>query len=192
MPSRSKKTNTALRIIGGKLRGRKLSVPVRPGLRPTHDHVRETLFNWLQPVVVDSRCLDAFAGSGALGFEALSRGAASTVLVENDREQAQAIDKNSQALELENAHVIQSMWPGVKLPSGQFDIVFLDPPFNSGLIDVVWNELISQNSLAKNCWVYVEHATDETPIIPTGFSCHREKRTKQVVYGTYQRKQLKV
>ena len=90
MTSSNKAEKTELRIVGGSLRGRKIEVPVRPGLRPTHDRVRETLFNWLQSVIVDANCLDAFAGSGALSFEALSRGAKHSVLVENDRVQAKS------------------------------------------------------------------------------------------------------
>jgi 16S rRNA (guanine966-N2)-methyltransferase len=187
MPSKPPTKNTALRIIGGKWRGRKLTIPVRPGLRPTHDRVRETLFNWLQPVITDSRCLDAFAGSGALGFEALSRGAAQAIFVENDRMQAQAIEKNATELQSIHAHVIQSTWPGVKLSDEKLDVVFLDPPFHSGLIDVVWNELISQQLLTNTAWVYIEHAADEKPTIPDGFHCHREKQTKQVVYGLFRR-----
>jgi 16S rRNA (guanine966-N2)-methyltransferase len=145
----------------------------------------------LQPVIVDSHCLDAFAGSGALGFEALSRAAADCLFVENDRVQAKAIESNAQASELDNASVIQSTWPGVKLPSKKWDVVFLDPPFNSGLIDVVWNELIMQQQLADTCLVYIEHATAEQPAIPSGFECYREKRTKQVVYALYQQVQTR-
>lgn len=190
MPSKLKIKKTALRIIGGKWRGRKLTVPVRPSLRPTHDRVRETLFNWLQPVVADSCCLDAFAGSGALGFEALSRGAAQVLFVESDEIQAQAIETNAQELDFTNWQVITSAWPEVKLPNKKFNLVFLDPPFQSGLIDVVWHELVSKQWLTDDAWVYTEHAVDEKPAVPKGFRCHREKRTKQVVYALFSRDSL--
>ena len=184
MLSTKKIEYTELRIIGGAFRGRKLEVPVCAGLRPTHNRIRETVFNWLQPVILESRCLDAFAGSGALGFEALSRGAAYSFFVENDRIQAQGIEKNAKKLGTQ-ATIIQSSWPGVKLSSEKFDIVFLDPPFNSGLIDVAWNELLSQHLLADNCWIYLEHSTNEKPVIPAGFDSYRSKQTKQVVYSLY-------
>jgi 16S rRNA (guanine966-N2)-methyltransferase len=187
MYSKPKAINTTLRIIGGRLRGRQLVVPVRPGLRPTHDRIRETLFNWLKPMILDSFCLDAFAGSGALGFEALSRGAQHVVFVENDRDQAKGIEKNAKLLELNNHQVIQSTWPGVRLLAGRFDLVFLDPPFHSGLIDVVWNELIHEDQLSPHCWIYIEHGVNEQPVIPNHFICHRQKRTKQVVCGLYTR-----
>ena len=95
-----------------------------------------------------------------------------------------ALETNSEKFKV-NANVIQSAWPGVKLPQQKFDLVFLDPPFKSGLIDVVWNELISQHLLAENCWVYLEHGIDEEPIIPKGFARHRSKQTKQVAYSLY-------
>ena len=186
MPSHKKNETTELRIIGGTLRGRKLIVPVCVGLRPTHDRVRETLFNWLQSVVTDCCCLDAFAGSGALGFEAIARGASSCFFVESGREQARALEKNAQRFEVsDQVQVRHGAWPALKLPPKKFDLVFLDPPFNSGLIDVVWNELLTQGYLAKECYVYIEHSVNEEPVIPAGFSCYKNKRTKQVVYALY-------
>jgi 16S rRNA (guanine966-N2)-methyltransferase len=186
MLSTKKIEYTELRIIGGAFRGKKLEVPVCPGLRPTNNRIRETLFNWLQPLILDSHCLDAFAGSGALGFEALSRGAVHSVFIENNPTQAQGIEKNAKKLQTQTT-IIQSAWPGVKLPNKKFDIVFLDPPFNSGLIDVAWNELLSQNLLADNCWIYLEHSTNEKPTIPASFDSYRSKQTKQVVYSLYTR-----
>ena len=183
MPSHKKNETTELRIIGGCLRGRKLIVPLQTGLRPTHDRVRETLFNWLQPLVTDSCCLDAFAGSGALGFEAVSRGASSCFFVESGRDQAKSLDKNAQIFGVsDQVEIRYGAWPALKLPPKKFNIVFLDPPFNSGLIDVVWNELLTQGYLADECYVYVEHSVEEEPIIPVGFTCYKSKRTKKVVY----------
>lgn len=185
MPSKKPSETTQLRIIGGEHRGRKITVPVCEQLRPTHDRVRETVFNWLQPVISGSYCLDAFAGSGALGFEALSRGAKRAVFVESNATQARAIESNRGQLGFtDSASVVCTSWPGVPL-SDQFDIVFLDPPFDSDLIGPVWQTLIDQNALTENCWVYIEHGIDKKPTIPTGFSCHRSKQTKQVVYALY-------
>ena len=184
----SKKTNeiTTLRIIGGKLRSQKIIVPLQPGLRPTHDRVRETLFNWLQTVVYDAVCLDAFSGSGALAFEAISRGASKVVLVESDREQARGLQSNASNLKINNqAHVLNSSWPNVGLSGYKFNLVFLDPPFNSGLIDSTWRQLVAENVLVPQCWVYVEYAVGENINVPEGFSCHRSKKTKQVVYELY-------
>src|SRR5689334_13621175 len=118
-----------IRIIGGTWRGRKLLVPDVPHLRPTPDRVRETLFNWLAPVLPGAHCLDAFAGSGALGFEALSRGAAQVVMVDESpvvikHLQAQAVILKTTQAEIYRANVPQQL----KKPAKPFDIVFLDPP----------------------------------------------------------------
>ena len=121
--------NNEVRIIGGQWRGRKLSFPDRAGLRPTLGRVRETLFNWLAPEIVDARCLDLFAGSGALGFEALSRGAAEVTFVERDRKAAEALRENIAKLGA-SATVINL--PAARYLAGNrvpFDIILFDPPF---------------------------------------------------------------
>ena len=104
-----------IRIIGGQWRGRKLPVPESPGLRPTTDRVRETLFNWLAPSMVDARCLDCFAGSGALGLEALSRYAGSTTLLEMERGVAQQLQKNLATLKASNGTAASRRNSGLKL-----------------------------------------------------------------------------
>ena len=124
-----------IRIIGGQWRGRKLPVPDSAGLRPTTDRVRETLFNWLAPVLPEARCLDCFAGSGALGLEALSRYAGSATLLELERPVAQQLTKNLQTLRASNGTVIQTNtlnW--LAQPGEPFDVVFIDPPFRQGLL----------------------------------------------------------
>ncbi len=125
-----------VRIIGGEHRGRKLAVPLRPGLRPTPDRVRETLFNWLGQRLDGKACLDLFAGSGVLGFEAASRGAARVVMLEQDREAYRALE-DSKAL-LSAGQVELRFGDGLRyLDSGEerFDVVFLDPPFEADLFD---------------------------------------------------------
>ena len=125
-----------IRIIGGSWRGRRVSFPDTPGLRPTPDRVRETLFNWLQPSIVESRCLDLFAGSGALGLEALSRGAREVVFVEKDPLTARALQAEltrlgghprARVMELGAARFL-------RVPGEPFDVVFLDPPFGIGAL----------------------------------------------------------
>lgn len=119
-----------IRIIGGQWRGRKLPVRDSEGLRPTTDRVRETLFNWLMPVIRDANCLDCFAGSGALGIEALSRYAASATLIELDKHNARQLSENLAQLKIHNAQVINANTLTYLANSGTpFDVVFLDPPF---------------------------------------------------------------
>ena len=126
-----------IRIIGGQWRGRKLPVPDSPGLRPTTDRVRETLFNWLAPVIVDAQCLDCFAGSGALGLEALSRYAAGATLIEMDRAVSQQLIKNLATLKAGNARVVNSNAMSFLAQKGTpHNIVFVDPPFRRGLLDL--------------------------------------------------------
>lgn len=146
-----------IRIIGGKWRGRKLPVPEIKLLRPTPDRVRETLFNWLQPVISGASCLDLFAGTGVLGFEAASRGAGSVVLIENDPVLARQIAENIKTLEatevlLERNEALS--W--LKNNSTKFDLVFLDPPFGQGLIEKSCDLLRETNCLKTHAMIYIE------------------------------------
>ena len=128
-----------VRIIGGRYRSRLLQFPDRPELRPTPDRVRETLFNWLGQDLSGAACLDLFAGSGALGFEAASRHAKRVVMVERDRRSCEALTRNAGALACESmVHVrCADAIHFVRTVAEAFDIVFLDPPFNSGLITAI-------------------------------------------------------
>lgn len=122
--------NNEVRIIGGQWRGRKLRFPARAGLRPTLGRVRETLFNWLAPSISGARCLDLYAGSGALGFEALSRGAAEVTFVERDRKAAAALKANAETL---RATATVLLMPAERFLSGNrepFDLILFDPPFD--------------------------------------------------------------
>ena len=124
-----------VRLIGGEWKRSKLPVADRPGLRPTPDRVRETLFNWLGQDLSGWRCLDAFAGSGALGFEAASRGAASVVLLERDPQLARALQAVRERLKAEQVRIECSdalNWMARSAPAA-FDLVFVDPPFDAGL-----------------------------------------------------------
>jgi 16S rRNA (guanine966-N2)-methyltransferase len=177
-----------LRIVAGHLRGSRLAVPDKAGLRPTSDRVRETLFNWLAPVIEGARCLDLYAGTGALGIEALSRGAGACTFVENDRALARLIGENLARLKIENARVVDTDALGMLAGAAQpFDIVFLDPPFTADL----WNEsarrLESGSWLAGDAWIYVESPADASLALPPAWTLHREGRAGAVRYALYRR-----
>jgi len=176
-----------IRIIGGKWRGRKLPVPHSPGLRPTTDRVRETLFNWLAPVIQGARCLDAFAGSGALGLEALSRYAATVTLLEYQRPVAQQLSKNLALLDASGGEVVQTNALQWLAQTGQpYDVVFLDPPFRQGLLANTLTLLEEQGWLADEAWIYVEaEAESAATEVPSQWQLHREKIAGQVAYRLY-------
>ena len=147
-----------LRIIAGRLRGRRWPFPSVAGLRPTPDRVRETLFIWLAPRIAGARCLDLFAGSGALGLEALSRGAAQVTFVEQDREAAKLLHDRLNAWELTGGTVLAADAEQVAVWAAfaPFDIVFLDPPFDSNLLQASLATLARGAHLAVDARVYVE------------------------------------
>ncbi|MEX0447734.1 16S rRNA (guanine(966)-N(2))-methyltransferase [Xenorhabdus sp. SGI246] len=179
-----------IRIIGGKWRGRKLPVPDSEGLRPTTDRVRETLFNWLMPVIQGARCLDCFSGSGALGFEALSRYANNATLIEYDRNVAKQLSNNLALLKAENGNVVQGNTLQYLNQSGTpFDVVFLDPPFRKGMLTETIKLLETNGWLAEVSWVYVEaEAESAATEVPTNWHLHREKIAGQVAYRLYIRR----
>ncbi len=178
-----------IRIIGGQWRGRKLPVPDSPGLRPTTDRVRETLFNWLAPSMVDARCLDCFAGSGALGLEALSRYAANATLLEMERSVARQLQKNLATLNAAQGRVeIVNTLAFLNQPGTPHDIVFVDPPFRQGLLEQTLNLLENNHWLADNALVYVESEVENgMPPVPPHWQLYREKVAGQVAYRLYQR-----
>ena len=175
----------SVRIIGGRLRGSKLPVADRPGLRPTSDRVRETLFNWLQPVLPGARVLDLFAGSGALGFEAASRGAASVVLVESDAALAATLREQATRLRVDTVQVRHAdavAWLRQEA-DGTFDVAFLDPPFDAGLWESAAVALAPR--LAPGAWVYVESPAGIRPSLPAGWHPHRGGSTRDVEYALF-------
>jgi 16S rRNA (guanine966-N2)-methyltransferase len=156
-----------VRIIGGNFRGRKVAFPDRPDLRPTLGRVRETLFNWLRADVGGSRCLDLFAGSGALGFEAASRGAAAVTLVERDRRVAASLRDNAARLGADNVTVVCDRAERVLRRGGEpWDIVFLDPPFQQTLLASMLELIRDCGALAPEGLVYLEAPRRET--LPVG------------------------
>jgi 16S rRNA (guanine966-N2)-methyltransferase len=182
--NRRGRPSNQLRIIGGQWRSRRLEFADLPGLRPTPDRVRETLFNWLAPVLPGARCLDLFAGSGALGMEALSRGAAETVFVEHHPLAVRTLRENLARLDAQGARVEPAdalAW--LRQPGTLFEIVFLDPPFGEGLLEPVCALLEQGGWLAANAWIYLEaEAGQPTPLLPTGWTLHREKIAGTVAY----------
>ena len=181
-------TPGSVRIIGGRWRGTRLPVPDRPGLRPTSDRVRETLFNWLQPQLPGARVLDLFAGSGALGLEALSRGAASAQLVEADAQLASGLEDMGRHLDAGarlDVHAGDALAWLRGAPASVFDIAFVDPPFDAGLWDAVL-ALLPGHLAAKAC-IYLEAPVVSMPVLPGEWVLHRESRTRDVRYALYRR-----
>jgi len=178
-----------VRIIGGQWKRSKLPVPDKPGLRPTPDRVRETLFNWLGQDLTGWRCLDAFAGSGALGFEAASRGAAEVVLLERDAELVRLLRESKQRLKAETLRIEPSdalawMARGSAAP---FDLVFLDPPFDAGLFERAL--AAARTVLVPGGLVYLESPEPwpDEKLAPLGYTSQRQARAGAVHYHLLQR-----
>jgi len=178
-----------IRIIGGKWRGRKLVVPTVASLRPTPDRVRETLFNWLAPDIVGAHCCDLFCGSGALGFEAASRGAASVSLVDNSKNVGHQIKKNLQILQTNNIFFQQQDVLSFLTQKAQFfDIVFLDPPFKQNRVEPSIKLLEQNNWLSKKACIYIEtESSNQSLAVPPYWSLFREKINGQVCSRLYHR-----
>lgn len=168
-----------VRIIAGSLRGSKLPVAELEGLRPTSDRVRETLFNWLQNDIVGRKALDLFAGSGVLGFEAVSRGAGQVVLVERNPEAVGCLLANKDRLNTDNLSIVQAdalAW--LPQQSGQrFELVFLDPPFAGDIWHRLWPLLIPV--LADSAVLSVELPVDREMALPEGMSLLKQSKTRQ-------------
>ena len=182
--------NNQLRIIGGLWRGRKLTFPDADGLRPTGDRIRETLFNWLAPDIQGAHCLDLFAGSGALGLEALSRGAQSSLLLEKSTAAARQLISNLQLLQAHNgrAEQVDSLqWLNQQPAPHRFDIVFIDPPFALDLWEPIAAALEHHNWLGDNAVIYLEAPRDAQLQLPANWQLHRDKQAGQVSFRLYHR-----
>jgi 16S rRNA (guanine(966)-N(2))-methyltransferase RsmD len=170
-----------VRIVGGRFKRSRLPVADAPGLRPTPDRVRETLFNWLGPDLSGWRCVDAFAGSGALGFEAASRGAAEVVLVERDRRLAGSLQATAQRLGAQAVRVVCDdaiAWMA-RADAGRWQLVLLDPPFDSGLAAPALSA--AARLVAPGGFVYLEGPAIADP--PPGWRVHRASRAGAVHYA---------
>ncbi len=182
------------RIIAGKWRGRILKFDDADGLRPTTDRIRETVFNWLQVYLQNSHCLDCFAGSGALGFEALSRGADEVTFLEQNKQTVNSLEENSSMLGADERQVIiehrdaLSWLESVKAEKNlayYFDLVFLDPPFHLGLLNESCARLNDSGCLAKDAIIYLEHELDADVEIPESWTCLKDKSSGQVTYKLF-------
>jgi 16S rRNA (guanine966-N2)-methyltransferase len=177
----------ALKIIGGQWRSRQIDVLDADGLRPTPNRVRETLFNWLQADIFNSRCLDLFAGSGALSFEAASRGAKNVVQIENNLAACVALKANVEKLDATQVHTIQAdaLAYLTKPPPHQFDVIFIDPPFGLDLV------LQSCELLEKNLWlapyakIYIETETTLKFNLPESWQLLKSKVAGEVAYSLF-------
>ena len=178
-----------MRIIGGRWRSRVLPVIDQPGLRPTPDRVRETLFNWLQSDIPGSRCLDLFTGSGALGLEAASRGASQVTLIENQPATCRILSDNIKSLAADNIELLQQdalLWLN---KAGQaYDVVFVDPPYDSDCLADVCQKLEQHHWLSDRAMIYIELPSEqEIPALPENWQIIRGKTAGQVGYYLAQR-----
>jgi 16S rRNA (guanine966-N2)-methyltransferase len=173
-----------VRIIGGEWRGRKLRFPPIPAIRPTPDRVRETLFNWLQAQVPAGRCLDLFAGSGALGLEALSRGAREVVFVDREPAVARHLQETLRILGCDRGRVRRcDALEYLAGPVEPFDVAFLDPPFGEPLLEAACRRLEAGGWLRPGGFAYLEApASAGAPVIPAGWTLLRSKRAGEVGY----------
>jgi 16S rRNA (guanine966-N2)-methyltransferase len=178
-----KKRTGTVRIIGGQWRGTRLPVPDLPGLRPSGDRSRETLFNWLQMYIHGARCVDLFAGSGVLGLEAASRGAAQVTLVEKSRLAVQELRANLERLKAERVAVIETdaiAWLALCEPQSM-DIILIDPPFGTGLETVSLELLTAGDCVSPGGFAYIETAREAPAIEPApGWEIVKEKTLGEV------------
>lgn len=190
--SKTKKSESHIRIIGGEWRSRKLSVLDADGLRPTGDRIRETLFNWLTPWLPKARCLDLFAGSGALGLEALSRGANFSHFIETQPKAAERLKQNLALLNVSSADASLETVDALSLLSAQpettFDIVFMDPPFAANYWNPCIEKLNRNGWLSEQALIYIEAPKSTQLEAPPNWSLHREKASGDVharLYKTF-------
>lgn len=179
---------STLRIIGGIWRGRKLGFPDVEGLRPTGDRVRETVFNWLQPVLGGSRCLDLFAGSGALGLEAASRGASEVILVETDRSAHYLLQSTLATLKANQCHLFHGRAEQFIASQQQaFDVVFIDPPYQLDLWTQIAQLLTDKNLLSDGARIYLEYPRrQDMPALPSSWHLLKEKKAGDVKYCLFE------
>ena len=180
---------SSLRIIGGQWRGRQLPIATVEGLRPTGDRIRETLFNWLQGELLGACCLDVFAGSGALGFECLSRGAAAAYLLEAHPKAVGQLRENSRQLQANHAHIIEAdalAWLAqAPLQVQSVNLAFIDPPFAKDLWQPTIKALEQSQLLAGDAAIYIETPKHYTLTTPAHWQLDREKYSGDVCYRLY-------
>lgn len=177
-----------LRIISGKWKGRRFPVLNQPNLRPTPDRIRETVFNWIQQKVVDARCLDLFAGSGALGLEALSRGASHVTFIDNNPAIVKQLKQVLATFQADNASVLNyDVRHKLTVPPQPYDIIFLDPPFGFGYLPVMCETMVQTGWLNPDAYIYMESELNlkSLPLPPT-WNLIKEKIAGNVHYRLIQ------
>ncbi len=193
MNSRNNQKKNQLRIIGGEWRGRKLPFGTSEGLRPTPDRVRETLFNWLQPVIAGAHCIDLYSGSGALGFEAISRGAASATMLDNQNRVTRQLQDNALTLKCSQAKIVnQSALDYLAHPASHtYQVAFIDPPYQKGMAEPSCRLLEENNWLAPGAMIYleVEKALSTLPV-PGNWELLRSKKAGHLSFHLLQRHPL--
>jgi len=174
-----------VRIIGGVWRGSKLPVMMRDGLRPTASRTRETLFNWLQPMIQGSHCLDLFAGSGVLGFEAVSRGAARADLIEMDRQVVDILQQQALRLHARQVNIVhQAAQKFISQTDHQYDVVFIDPPFHEIDLANFLTQLHTTQIVKTDAKIYIEAPKQCLPDeLPTNWVWQRQSKAGEVEYG---------
>jgi 16S rRNA (guanine966-N2)-methyltransferase len=182
LSSNPRRNTSQIRIIGGQYRSRRLKFAAADGLRPTPDRMRETLFNWLAPDIAGSKALDLFAGSGALGFEALSRGAANVTFVESNSIVQKSIQRNLDLLDAKGSLERQSAWRFLRDCEGQFDLIFVDPPYGKGASTQALEAIVEFSRLRENGMIYLEHRySDQASRPPKNWSIYRSARCGEVM-----------
>ena len=188
-PVRHQGQANQVRIIAGEHRGRRLNFPALPGLRPTSDRIKETLFNWLQPLFPGAICLDLFAGSGALGLEAASRGAGRVTMLDMSAAVVQQLRSHQELLGLKQVRIEQAdalKW--LESTAEPYEIVFLDPPFGDDLLTVCCRRLEDNGWLKPNARIYLERdLRGPEPSLPANWVQLKEKKAGEVVYALYTR-----
>ncbi|BGI51214.1 MAG: 16S rRNA (guanine(966)-N(2))-methyltransferase [Arsenophonus endosymbiont of Ceratovacuna japonica] len=179
-----------IRIISGKWKGYKLTILNNNNLRPTTNKMRETLFNWLMPVIQGAKCLDCFAGSGALSIEALSRNASLATLIELEPLTIMQLTNNLLKLGIKNIEIINNNVLNylTQQVTITYDIIFLDPPFRKNLLQQTILLLEQNGWLTKKCWIYIEaevEAINNLTILPTNWILYRKKITNNAIYCLY-------
>ena len=175
-----------VRVIAGSLRGRQVIFPDQADLRPTLARIRETMFAWLEPYLYQANCLDLFAGSGAMGFEAISRGAKHVVMLDKNPKACAAILENQARFCVENIAVIQADFSKsfAKLQAfDKFNVVFLDPPFTGKLLELALTLLVEHDLLAPGAVCICEWGLQNPPNFPTMYTTKKLKKTGRVGYG---------
>ncbi len=186
---RKSEKNNGVRIIGGDWRGHRLQVVDVPGLRPTGDRCRETLFNWLQPWIMAADCADLFAGTGALGFEAASRGAASVLMIEKHPLVRKKIRQTIEQLQADQIKLLAGGALALlsDFSADSFDLVFVDPPFDSNLSETVLARLTDQNCVKRGGFIYLESPASVCLTAPEGWSVWRDQRQGEIRMQLFRR-----